>query len=108
MFGQNEFMESGFYKRLTELREKKNVSAREMSISLGQSESYINNIENGRNFPKMAIFFYICDYLGVTPKEFFDTEANDPGRIKTVTEKMKQLSDEQLDLIEAMIDNMNK
>ena len=22
----------------------------------------------------MSVFFYICDYLGITPKEFFDIE----------------------------------
>lgn len=105
MFGQNEFMIDKFYQRLNELRQKKGVSAREMSIALGQSEGYINNIENGNNFPKMGIFFYICDYLGVTPKEFFDVENNDPKRVSEITEKLKGLSDAQLSLIEAMIDN---
>ena len=63
-----------FTKRLVELRMKKGVSARDMSLSIGQSAGYINNIENGVNYPSMALFFYICDYLGVTPKEFFDTD----------------------------------
>ena len=36
----------GFPKRLAELRQEKGVSARDMSLSLGQSESYINKIEN--------------------------------------------------------------
>ena len=36
----------GFSKRLAELRQEKGVSARDMSLSLGQSESYINKIEN--------------------------------------------------------------
>ena len=31
-----------FYKRLTQLRNKQGISARDMSLSLGQSESYIN------------------------------------------------------------------
>ena len=77
-----------------------------MSLAVGQSKGYINNIENGHNFPKMGIFFYICDYLGVTPKEFFDVESQDPGRISQISEKLKGLTDEQLSLIEAMIDNM--
>ena len=34
-----------FHKRLAELRTQKGVSARDMSLSLGQSESYINKIE---------------------------------------------------------------
>ena len=34
-----------FYRRIAELRAQKGVSARDMSLSLGQSESYINKIE---------------------------------------------------------------
>ena len=63
-----------FIKRLVELRMNKNVSARDMCLSLGQSCGYINNIENGVCYPSMTVFFHICDYLGVTPKEFFDLE----------------------------------
>ena len=59
-----------FVKRLIELRTNKGVSARDMSLSIGQSAGYINNIENGVNYPSMTVFFYICEYLGVTPKEF--------------------------------------
>ena len=38
--------EKDFAIRLARLREKKGVSARDMSLSLGQCESYINKIEN--------------------------------------------------------------
>lgn len=101
-------MEKSFYQRLTSLREKKGVSAREMSLALGQGEGYINNIENGNNFPAMATFFYICDYLGVTPKDFFDLDAQNPNKIEVISQKMKSLTDAQLDLIEGMIDNFIK
>ena len=60
-----------FYQRLTELRTQKGVSARDMSLSLGQSESYINKIENKKALPSMSVFFYICDFLGIHPKDFF-------------------------------------
>ena len=39
-----------FPERLVELRNQKGVSARDMSLSLGQSESYINKIENRRYY----------------------------------------------------------
>ena len=54
-----------FAQRVSQLRQAKGVSARDMSLSLGQSAGYINNIENGVNLPSMSMFFYICDYLGV-------------------------------------------
>ena len=60
--------------RLAKLRLQKGVSARDMSLSLGQANNYINNIENKKSLPAMQSFFYICEYLGVTPQEFFDEE----------------------------------
>lgn len=60
-----------FCKRLTELRLEKGVSARDMSLSLGQSESYINRIENQKMLPSMTVFFYICEYFEISPHDFF-------------------------------------
>ena len=48
-----------FAKRLAQLRNQKGVSARDMSLSLGQGAGYINNIENKNNLPSMTVFFYI-------------------------------------------------
>ena len=42
-----------FAKRLAQLRNQKGVSARDMSLSLGQGAGYINNIENKNNLPSM-------------------------------------------------------
>ena len=53
-------LEKQFVQRLAELRIQKGVSARDMSLSIGQSAGYINNIENGKNLPSMMSFFYIC------------------------------------------------
>ena len=63
--------EEFFVERLTSLRNQKKVSAREMSLALGQNESYINRIENRLAFPSMQVFFYICEYFQITPQEFF-------------------------------------
>ena len=37
-----------FSERLSKLRNQKGVSARDMSLSIGQNPCYINNIENGK------------------------------------------------------------
>ena len=66
--------EKEFSLRLAQLRSEKGVSARDMSLSIGQNASYINNIENGKALPSMTGFFYICEYLNITPGEFFDAE----------------------------------
>ena len=86
-----------FSKRLVELRMNKGVSARDMSLSIGQSAGYINNIENGVNFPSMTVFFYICEYLNISPSDFFDEGNNNPTKAKELLEATKNLSNEQLE-----------
>ena len=84
----------------------KGVSARDMSLSLGQSAGYINNIENGVNLPSMAMFFYICDYLEVTPEEFFSVELADPMRLKRLNQSLRRLTGHQLELLELLVQEM--
>lgn len=86
-----------FIRRLTQLRLQKGVSARDMSLSIGQSAGYINNIENGVNLPSMTTFFYICDYLGVSPRDFFDTQSTAPSKVAELLEAAKPLEPEQLE-----------
>lgn len=99
-------IEKIFAKRLTELRMLKNVSAREMSLAIGQNQGYINNIENGNNLPSMMAFFYICDYLEIPPADFFDFDARDPKRLSSLYDDLKSLSDEQLEIICSMVKNL--
>ena len=100
------FLEEDFAKRLAELRAKKKVSARDMSLSIGQCSGYISNIENGHNLPSMAVFFYICDYLGVTPCEFFEVENNDPATLSPIFEQIKKLKPEQVAVLQGMLNQM--
>ena len=95
-----------FIKRLVELRMNKGVSARDMSLSIGQSAGYINNIENGVNLPSMSVFFYICEYLGVTPEEFFDLESKNPTKLDSIVKDLKHLDDKQLDTISSLVKDL--
>lgn len=45
--------------RLAKLRTQKGVSARDMSLSIGQTPSYINNIGNGKALTSMSAFLYM-------------------------------------------------
>lgn len=79
--------------RISILRTKKNVSEYRMSTDLGHSKSYIQNISSGRAMPSMSEFLYICEYLGVTPKEFFDDTVDEPQLVRelyTVTQNMSE------------------
>ena len=96
-----------FYKRLTELRLQKGVSARDMSLSLGQSESYINKIENRRTLPSLTGFVYICEYFDITPSEFFNTEVTDPKKTNELITEISKLSAKQTEHILQVIKDLN-
>ena len=60
-----------FAERLAQLRKQKGISARKLSLNIKQVPDFIYNVENGDKLPLMTDFFAICDYLRITPKEFF-------------------------------------
>ena len=79
-----------------------------MSLSIGQNPGYINNIETGKALPSMASFFYICDFLKITPQEFFDTEAALPEEIRYITANLKKLDARQLQSISVVVEGLVK
>lgn len=100
--------EEMFANRLTQLRMQKGVSARDMSLSLGQNHGYINSIESGKTFPTMANFFYICEYLHITPKEFFEDGNTDPEALRAMVKNLKKLDKEQVDALSKIVDGLVK
>ena len=77
--------------RIAQLRMNKGVSARDMSLSLGQADNYINHIENKKSLPSITSFFYICEYFNITPMEFFDEGNSNPEQLKDLLADLKRL-----------------
>ena len=100
--------ETDFALRLAQLRTEKGVSARDMSLSIGQNHSYINNIECGKSLPSMSGFFYICEYLGISPAEFFDTDSKNPEALRDLINDLKHLDYAQLKNISAIVKGLIK
>ena len=98
--------EKEFSQRLAKLRSQKGVSARDMSLSIGQNPGYINNIESGKAMPSMMCFFYICEYLNISPSEFFDIKSENPERLNTLVEDLKHLDSKQLENISAIVKDL--
>lgn len=97
-----------FYERLVKLRMEKGVSARDMSLSIGQSAGYINALENKNGFPSMQVFFYICEYLGVTPAEFFDDNNPHPMVYRDIFADLNNLDQQNLNAVKAIIKGLIK
>lgn len=100
--------EEFFAQRLCELREKKGISARSMSLSIGQNENYINQIENKKTFPSMQNFFYICDYLDVTPYDFFAPYNKTQKEMLLLLDNLQKLDVEEFKSICTIVKNLAK
>lgn len=90
-------------KRIAQLRIQKDVSARDMSLSLGQNNSYINQIENRKSLPSLQGLFYICEYFGITPQQFFDERNTYPVQLAELVDDMKKLDASTLAHISAIV-----
>ncbi len=95
-----------FALRLAKLRQSRGVSARDMSLSMGQCPGYIYNIESGKSAPSLTGFFYICDYLHITPQEFFAEDVEEPVWLQEVMNAAKRLNREQLSHLTAIMRDM--
>jgi len=102
-------MEENFVReRITQLRLKKGVSEYQMSYDLGHSRGYIYNISSGKALPPMKEFFAICDYLEVTPQQFFDTSTPNPELIQKAMDGMRKLDESDQLLLLSIINRMLK
>ena len=89
--------------RITALRLKADISEYQMSLELGQNRSYIQSISSGKAMPSMAGFFNICDYV-----EFFDDSVKEPTLLNEVFSSMKNLSEDDLELIRSIAQRLNE
>lgn len=94
--------------RLSQLRIQKDVSARDMSLSLGLNAGYINNVEIGKSLPSMGTFFLICNYFDIEPKEFFDCDAAQPVELRELIDNLKKLNQKQLSNIASIVEDLAK
>lgn len=92
--------------RITQLRLKKDISERELSLSLNKASNYINNIISGKSLPLMENFFEICDFFEITPFEFFYPNMNNPITSKKIYDELIRLSNNNLDKFLFILETM--
>lgn len=94
--------------RIAFLRTAKNISARELSLRLGQSVGYINHIEIGTSNPSIEMLFYICEELGITMSDFFDEDNQHPLLVDEIIRLSKKLDKSSLESVISVMKNLNK
>ncbi len=81
--------------RIGYFRNKKNITAYDLSLQLGHSKNYFYRIESGENALTMELFLKVLEILELTPLEFFypntETFASDMADLKL----LKSLSAEE-------------
>lgn len=93
-------MEPNFVRdRITELRLKKGIAENRMSLDLGHSRSYMQSISSGRALPSMTEFLAICDYLEVSPREFFNEESTNGYLLNKILQEIRDMEDQDLLLL---------
>ena len=92
------------------MRIRHGYTARGLSIDMGQSPSYISNIENGVSLPSIDNFLYFCEHLGITPGEFFEEDCKEVSspKIHELMAHAEKLKDSDLDMIIAFVRRLAK
>lgn len=108
MFECYEDFEDFISKRLTALREEKNISARDMSLSMGFAAGYVNHIENKITMPSMKGLYYICDALKITPKDFFDEGTESPELLTALINECKGMDRASLQALLTFVQNTKR
>ncbi|MBQ3088011.1 MAG: helix-turn-helix transcriptional regulator [Clostridia bacterium] len=93
--------------RISVLRTKKNVSEYRMSTDLGHSKSYMQSISSGRSMPSLGEFLYICEYLGVTPREFFDEDIKEPELVQKLYDLTRRMPEEDIEVLIKTAERLN-
>lgn len=63
--------------RVRQIRDKANLSARELSLRLGKNSTYITKLESGEFKPSMETILEIITCCNSTTEEFFYKTIND-------------------------------
>ncbi|MBM7854975.1 transcriptional regulator with XRE-family HTH domain [Desulfohalotomaculum tongense] len=93
--------------RIKELRKQRNISAKQLAITLGVSQSFISGIENGTKKCSIENLYKICNALGITLSEFFaDTQEAKPlpPEVRQVIDKVKKLPPQKLKVLNDVLD----
>jgi len=84
--------------RIKQLRTDRGFSARDMSLSMGQNDAYINRIENPKNktMPSMEGLYLICEFFRIEVSEFFDAKNTCSETLQEINRDLKKLDESAL------------
>lgn len=84
------------------------LTSSEVCIISSSGVGILQNIIAGRSLPSIEEFLYICEYLNVTPKAFFDDSEAEPILIQKALDGMRGLPDKDLLMLIGLIDRFKE
>ena len=96
---QNNITYDEFIYRMGFFRNKHNLSARDLSLQLGYSESEINRIERRVVKMKITTFIDFLNIINVSPIEFFYPQPSNYAKDMELLKLIFSLSDDSKDII---------
>lgn len=103
MLSDKEFIKS----RIAQIRGSKNISARSLSLELGMSSEYINQVENGRLNPSLDFLLNFCDYFKISIGEFFDENNAFPIEYQSLIKELNKLNKQEIEQIINLVNLLN-
>lgn len=101
-------MQMFIIQRLVAILDQRNLSARQLSLMIDRSESYVNKIIN-RQIPfTLEEMDKICEALELTPQEFFAMPELETPELYVLIKEMHDLTAEDIEQLRSMIQYMKK
>ncbi len=94
--------------RYAKIRLAHNISARKLSMELGQSTEYINQIENGRCLPSVEGLLNFCDYFQISVGEFFEERFQYPVQYSKIIEELNRMDEQTVGKIYELLKLINQ
>ncbi len=102
-------MDKGFIKeRYAAIRLAHNISGRRLSLELGQSTEYINQIENGKSLPSLEGLFNFCEYFHISLAEFFEEDFRYPVQYKKIIHELNQMDTMEIEQVYGLLKLINR
>ncbi|MCI9009918.1 MAG: helix-turn-helix transcriptional regulator [Clostridia bacterium] len=94
--------------RYAKIRLAHDISARKLSMELGQSTEYINQIENGRCLPSVEGLLNFCDYFQISVGEFFEERFQYPVQYSKIIEELNRMDEQTVGKIYELLKLINQ
>ena len=93
--------------RYAKIRLAHGISGRRLSLELGRSTEYINQIENGRNLPSLEGLLNFCDYFHMSVGEFFEKDFAYPVQYDKIIKKLHKMDEVGLEVVYELLRLIN-